>query len=120
MQHTIRTAFPALEVKSFHVTPQSDLAIHMSVRSLNALHIGPNLQRIDLRGVCGLTSDRITQFCNTMHRKQRRDKVQPCVTLLLPACLEDAEAVFETASVLLPNLYKLPISPHINKVGIKK
>ncbi|KAL3146902.1 hypothetical protein ABBQ38_014874 [Trebouxia sp. C0009 RCD-2024] len=131
MQHIIRTAFPALEVISFHVTPQIGVAIHMSVRSLNALHFGPNLQCIDLRGVCGLTSDRVTQFCNTLHGKQRRDKVQLCATLLLPACLDEAEAVFETPSasvgvlhthydILLPNLYKLPISPHINKVVIKK
>ena len=131
MQHIIRTALPALKVISFHLTSQCEVAVLMSVRSLNALHFGPNLQCIDLRGVLGLTSDRVTQLCNTLHRKQRFDKVQPCVTLLLPTVLENPEEVYETLSTgmgvlnnrdttLLPNLYKLPISPHVNKVVIKK
>ena len=122
LQHIIRKALPALQKISFHITPQFGMAAHVSLNSLNALHFGGNLQCIDLRGAFGLTSDRVTQFCNTMHRKQLKGKVQPCVTLLLPSPrLEKPEAVFETRdTILLPNLYKLPTSPLDNKLMIEK
>ena len=110
LQHIIRKALPALQVISFHTSAQSKQVMHMSLRALNALHFGQNLHHIDLRGVSGLTLDRVIKFYYTMHRKQRQYKAQPCVTLLLPSQpLDKPEPVFETVpTILLPNLYQLP------------
>lgn len=88
----------------------------MSLHALNALHFGQNLQCIDLRGVYGLTDELVTQLCNTMRGKQRKGKLQPCVTLLLlspimnlqEAVLESIPCDMDHVGVLLPNLYKLP------------
>lgn len=120
LQHIIREALPALEVISFQVTAQYGMAMHMNVCGLNALHFGRNLHTIDLRVVSGLTGARLAKFDYTMHRKQRQDKAQPCVTLLLPwPPVDKPEFVLEgSAAMLLPNLFKLPTSPYINSLSI--
>ena len=84
LQHIIRTALPALQVISFQVTAQYGMAMHLNACGLNALHFGRNLHTIDLRGVSGLTGARLASFDYTMHRKQRQDKEQPYIELLLP------------------------------------
>lgn len=120
LQHIIRKALPALEVTSFQVTAQYGMAMHLNVCGLNALHFGRNLHTIDLRGVSGLTGARLAKFDYTMHRKQRQDKAQPCVTLLLPwPPVDKPEFVLESNdAMLLPNLFKLPTSPYVNSLSI--
>ena len=87
--------------------------MQLSVHALDALHFGQNLHRVDLRGVFGLTNERVAKLVSKIRRKQGQDKVQPCVTLLLPSVhLDKADEVVESSvDALLPNLFKLPISP---------
>lgn len=94
----------------------------MSLRALNALHFGQNLQYIDLRGVSGLTQERITQLEGALRRKQCKNIVQPEVTIRLPSlCLSKAEACLETQNTLrLPNIHRLSPDFSGNKLVIKK
>ena len=110
LQHIIRKALPALQDISLHISARNDQAMHMSLRALNALHFGQNLRHIDLRGVSGLTLDRLAKFDYTMQRKQRQKKAQPYVTVLMPRQpLDKPTAVFDSLpTICLPNLFQLP------------
>lgn len=78
----------------------------LSVLALKALHLGENLLSIDLRGVTGPTSERVSNLCGYLQRKQRRSKVQPTVILLLPSLgLSVAEPVLRILQqMVVPNL----------------
>lgn len=84
--------------------------MYMSVHALDALQFGPSLQCIDLRGVSGLTNERVAKLVSKMRGKQGQGKVQPCVTLLLPSVYLDKpdEVVESNMGALLPNLFELP------------
>ena len=94
----------------------------MSLRALNALHFGQNLQYIDLLRVSGLTRKHMTHLEGALRRKQCKNIVQPEVIIRLPSlCLSKAEACLETLNTLaLPNIHKLSHGLTGNKLVIKK
>ena len=96
------------------------MAMNLNACGLNALHFGRNLHTINLRGVSGLTGARLASFDYTVNRKQRQDKVQPYVELLLPRPpVDKPEFVLESsAAILLPNLFTLPTSRYVNILQI--
>ncbi|KAL3146895.1 hypothetical protein ABBQ38_014867 [Trebouxia sp. C0009 RCD-2024] len=122
LQHMIRKALPALEVISFLGIRRQDTQMHLSVHAFDALQFGPNLHSIHLRGVSGLTNERVAKLVSKMQRKQGQGKVQPRVTLLLPSVsLDKPDEVLESCvDALLPNLFKLPNSPHVNTLILNK
>ena len=122
LQHIIRQALPGLKSVSFHATTSGHRKLNMSLRALNAFHFGRNLMFIDLRGVYGLTKERVAHLENALHRKQRKNAVQPMVTILLPSpCLGTAEAVLYIKHFpQLPNIQMIETSSGVNKLVVKR
>ena len=129
LQHVIKKSLPALEAIALHVTHEYRTGCCFSQHVLNALHSGPHLKVIDLRGVAGLTDKHVTELQGALRNKQARGDVQPRITLLLSRffnltvprrIFSAAEPVLQrkVQSMFLPNLFVRPDSCIVNKIVI--
>lgn len=121
LQHIIRQALPGLKSVSFHATTSGHQKFELSLRALDAFQFGRNLQYIDLRGISGLTKERVAKLEKALHRKQRKNAVQPMITILLPSpCLGTAEPLLKVKHVpQLPNIQMIETRLGVHKLVVK-
>lgn len=116
--HIVKSDMPSLKRLAFSASTQGckDTA-PMTTEALNACSFGRNLELIDLRGVNGLTTDKVSYLVSKIRKQQALGNARPEVQILLPSAkLSKAEPVLTLcydspdSNLLLPLFHKMASS----------